>query len=68
MRKPTHLELRGTVEFLKQVHHRIVLDPWEPGWYYPEIDKGGQAQAVEDALDIIRKALRSVEKELHASS
>lgn len=60
MRKPSYLELRGAHSVLAGAMQHICLNPWQPGWYAPLSDKHGNAKPVDEALIILKNAIRVV--------
>ncbi len=64
MARSDYLRLRGAEIVLVRAYAHICMRPWQPDWNYQEIDKSGHAAPVQDALDIIGRAMRFIRLEL----
>lgn len=58
------LKLRGAASVLDRAMWWIDFKPWQPDWSCHEMDKSGRAAPMEDAYQILRRALWNVQREL----
>jgi hypothetical protein len=60
MREPTYLEIRGAKHMLNRALDYVHMKTraWEPRWSYSDPDKYCKPDSTEDAIVILRKAVR----------